>query len=131
MKKLFLILGISAFIFACGSGAEDKAADTQTPAETPAAETPDAAASSTRGLELIGSSDCTTCHAIDKKGIGPAYVDVAKKYENSPAVVDTLISKIIHGGSGNWGAVPKTPHPDLPDQDAREMVNYILSLKNR
>ena len=82
-----------------------------------------------RGLELIGASDCTTCHQIDKKAIGPAYVDVAAKYENTPAVVDTLVSKIINGGSGNWGQIAMSPHPQLPEADVREMVKYILSLK--
>lgn len=82
-----------------------------------------------RGLELIGASDCTTCHAIDKKNIGPAYIDVAQKYENTEAVIDTLVSKVLKGGQGNWGAVPMTPHPNLPEADAREMIKYILSLK--
>lgn len=125
MKKFLIVFGISAFAFACNSSDDQKAPEetkVDTVATAPAV--PD-----NRGLELIGASDCTTCHAIDKKNIGPAYVDVAAKYENTPAVIDTLISKVIHGGSGNWGTVPMTPHPTLPEADVREMVNYIMSLK--
>ena len=137
MKKLLTILFASALIYSCGDGEGEKKADDATTAPDTAASTQPPAAgggpavANERGLELIGSSDCTTCHAIDKKVIGPAYVDVAKKYENTPAVVDTLISKIKNGGMGNWGNIPMTPHPDLSDADAREMVNYILSLKNQ
>ena len=124
MKKFLIVFGISAFLSACNSSEdqkpEEKKADTV--ASTPALP-------NDRGLELIGASDCTTCHAIDKKGIGPAYNDVAQKYENTDAVVDTLVSKVLKGGSGNWGTVPMTAHPTLPEADAREMVKYILSLK--
>ena len=125
MKKFLIVFGVSAFAFACNSSDDQKAPEEKkedTVATAPAL--PD-----NRGLELIGASDCTTCHAIDKKNIGPAYVDVAAKYENTPAVIDTLISKVIHGGSGNWGTVPMTPHPTLPEADVREMVKYIMSLK--
>ena len=125
MKKFLIVFGMSAFAFACNSSDDQKAAEEKkedTVATTPPL--PD-----NRGLELIGASDCTTCHAIDKKNIGPAYVDVAAKYENTPAVIDTLVSKVIHGGSGNWGTVPMTPHPTLPEADVREMVTYIMSLK--
>jgi len=40
-----------------------------------------------------------------------------------------LANKVIKGGSGNWGSVPMSPHPDLSMVDAREMIKYILSLK--
>jgi cytochrome c len=124
MKKLLIVLGASVILSACGSSeekpAEEKKQDTV--AETPAVQ-------NERGLELIGASGCTTCHAIDKKVIGPAYIDVAAKYENTAAVEDTLVSKIKNGGQGNWGAVPMSPHPSIPEADIREMVKYILSLK--
>lgn len=124
MKKFLFILGVSTIVFACGSS-EEKPGDEKkqdTVATTPTVQ-------NERGLELIGASDCTTCHDIETKKIGPAYVDVAAKYENTDAVIDTLVSKVIKGGQGNWGTVPMTPHPTLPEADAREMVKYIMSLK--
>jgi cytochrome c len=139
MKKLLTVLFASALIYSCGSGEGEAntsstnggGADTTPTTTTEPAGTAGGAIANERGLELIGSSDCTTCHGIDKKIIGPAYVDVAKKYENTPQVIDTLVSKIKKGGMGNWGNIPMTPHPDLPDADAQEMVKYILSLKNQ
>jgi len=125
MKKFLIVLGVSAIVFACNSSDETKTTDEKMPdtvAATPAIQ-------NEKGLELIGASDCTTCHMIDKKNIGPAYTDVAQKYENTEAVIDTLVSKVIKGGQGNWGAVPMTPHPTLPEADVREMIKYILSLK--
>jgi len=40
-----------------------------------------------------------------------------------------LANKVIKGGSGKWGDVPMTPHPQLSMDDAKEMVKYVLSLK--
>ncbi|MBO9570966.1 MAG: c-type cytochrome [Chitinophagaceae bacterium] len=131
MKKLLFILVLGTAIYACGDNTEEKKAET--PAATDTAKTPapapDATASNDKGLELIGSNDCMSCHTIETKLVGPAYKDVAAKYENTEANIDTLVHKIQKGGTGNWGNIPMTPHPNLSDADAKEMVKYILSLK--
>ncbi len=133
MKKtiLFLVIG-SVSILACNSGSSsgtknDSAATTPAPAP--------AAAVDEKGLELIGASDCTTCHRLHKEAagasIGPSYSEVAAKY--APAAdttVDRIVKKIIAGGSGIWGTVPMTPHPALAPEDVKVMVTYILTLKN-
>ena len=129
MKKSILFLLVSsAVILACNSSSNSSA-------KTDSAAAPAPTAADSKGLELIGSSDCTTCHRLHKEAagasIGPSYSEVAAKY--SPAAdttVDRLVHKIIAGGSGVWGTVPMTPHPALPPADVKEMVTYILSLKN-
>ncbi|MBL7734872.1 MAG: c-type cytochrome [Chitinophagaceae bacterium] len=133
MKKFFIVLAISSVVLACNSGAEgDKKAE-EPKAETATAPAPAAPAASSadeeKALELIGSNDCTTCHAIDKKSIGPAYTEVAQKYEATDANIAALVDKVKKGGQGNWGAIPMTPHPDLPEADAKIMIAYILSLR--
>ncbi len=133
MKKLLAILFACAMIYSCGDGGETKdntkPAETTTTPETPA---PDANASvdTDKGLELIGGSDCMACHSIENKLVGPSYREVAAKYENTEANVALLAEKIQKGGTGNWGNIPMTPHPNVSDADAKEMVKYILSLKN-
>ena len=131
MKKtiLFLLLG-SAAILACNSSAPATETKTDTAAAAPAP----AATADTKGLELIGASDCTTCHRLHEADpgsrIGPAYSQVAEKY--SPAAdttVDRLVKKVIAGGSGTWGITPMTAHPSLPEADIKEMVKYVLALK--
>jgi cytochrome c len=83
----------------------------------------------TKGLALIGKSDCLTCHKANEKNIGPAYKDVAEKYENTEENVKMLAGKIIKGGSGVWGNIPMTPHPTVSQEDAEAMVKYIFLLK--
>ncbi|WP_245681266.1 c-type cytochrome [Arcticibacter eurypsychrophilus] len=81
-----------------------------------------------KGAQLIKSSDCLSCHQEKVKLVGPSYVDVAKKYQPTDDNINLLADKIIKGGSGVWGDVPMTSHPAISDQDAHEMVKYILSL---
>ncbi|QMU26940.1 ThuA domain-containing protein [Adhaeribacter radiodurans] len=88
----------------------------------------DASAGVVKGLKLIQSNDCKACHSIDKKSVGPAYQQVALKYKNDSGAAQRLAKKVISGGSGVWGEVTMSAHPQLAEADAREMVNYILSL---
>lgn len=85
----------------------------------------------TNASELIRKSDCATCHMIDKKLIGPAWIDVSKKYTLSDSVIKYLSNKILNGGSGVWGGVPMTPHYNtLSRVQSNRIAEYILNLKN-
>ncbi|MBU6341228.1 MAG: DUF1080 domain-containing protein [Bacteroidetes bacterium] len=82
----------------------------------------------TPGERLIAKNDCRTCHNPEVKTVGPAYVDIAQKYKNTPENVQKLTAKIIKGGSGVWGAAAMSAHPDLQPADAATMLAYILGL---
>lgn len=123
---MYLTLPLFALIVACGGGNEKKDdAGNTTAAVVDLSSNPDYQ----KGLELIGKSDCLTCHKVSDKNIGPAYKDVAAKYENTDENVKMLAGKIIKGGQGVWGAIPMTPHTSLSEADAEQMVKYILLLK--
>jgi len=132
MKKLTYLLGCLTIAFAsCGSPDSSKQAEGEKAADGTAttAEAGAGAGAVHKGKQLIEKSDCLGCHAENSKVVGPSYVDVAAKYPVSELNVDELADKIIRGGNGVWGEVPMTPHPNLSKDDAKEMVNYILSLK--
>ncbi len=80
------------------------------------------------GASLIKESDCNACHNEQVKTVGPAYITVARKYTDSDASIKNLSGKIINGGSGVWGEAMMTPHTDLSEEDAAQMVSYILTL---
>jgi cytochrome c len=82
------------------------------------------------GKKLIEANDCKACHSIAKKSIGPAYMDVAKKYKSDNSALERLTKKVITGGSGVWGETPMSAHPQLSAADASEMVKYILSISS-
>ncbi|MHA7130030.1 c-type cytochrome [Algoriphagus namhaensis] len=81
-----------------------------------------------RGEVLISYSDCGPCHSLDKRGKGPALMDIAKRYPSNSTYINLLARKIIAGGFGSWGRPVMAPHPDLTQSDAEAMATYILSL---
>ena len=64
------------------------------------------ATSAFANLELAKKHSCMACHAVDKKVVGPAYQEVAKKYVGQKDAEAALIKSIKAGGSGKWGPVP-------------------------
>lgn len=77
-------------------------------------------------LALAQKSTCTACHAVDKKIVGPAYQDVAKKYGGQKDAAETVAASIKAGGAGKWGPVPMPPQPALSDADVKTLAAWIL-----
>ncbi|GAB3545098.1 ThuA domain-containing protein [Spirosoma fluminis] len=81
------------------------------------------------GKTLVANSDCKACHTIDKPSVGPTFLAVASRYKGQPGITERLAKKIIEGGGGNWSKDHlMSAHPQIPVQDAQEMVKYIFSL---
>ncbi len=76
---------------------------------------------------LAKSKGCLGCHALDKKIVGPAFKDVAKKYEGQ-SVADTLAQKVMKGGGGVWGQMPMPANAVTPEE-AKKLVDWVLSQK--
>ncbi|HXJ08078.1 MAG TPA: c-type cytochrome [Burkholderiales bacterium] len=79
--------------------------------------------------ELAKKHNCLACHAVDKKVVGPAYKDVAKKYRGDKTAEAKLVEKVKKGGVGVWGQVPMPPNAAVPDADVKALVKWILSQK--
>jgi len=122
MKKLFLTGCVSLLIFSC-SKKENIPVDATSSETTNISE----AKSNLSGDQIIETLDCSGCHAINERMIGPSYQEIADKYSEKD--MELLASKIIEGGSGVWGSVPMAPHPQVSKEDAKKMVEYILSQK--
>jgi len=78
---------------------------------------------------MMKKDGCAACHAVDKKLVGPAYVDVAAKYKADKDAVAKLTKKVKEGGSGVWGQIPMPPNAATPASDITDLVTWILSLK--
>ncbi|WP_026955400.1 c-type cytochrome [Algoriphagus vanfongensis] len=131
------LVALAGMAYACGGGESSS----ESTSASPAAASPEPAKEISleekykddpiyiKGLEKIKGSDCQTCHMVERKIVGPAYADVADKYESTEENVETLAKKVIQGGVGVWGEVAMTPHPGVSEEDAKDMVRYILLLK--
>lgn len=79
-------------------------------------------------MELAKAKNCMTCHAVDKKVVGPAYKDVAAKYASDKGAEDRLVQKVIKGGVGAWGQVPMPPN-NVTEAEAHTLVKWVLNQK--
>jgi cytochrome c len=78
---------------------------------------------------LAKSKNCMSCHAVDKKVVGPSYKDVAAKYAGQKDAVDKLAAKIIKGGSGVWGPVPMPPNTQVTPAEAKTLATWVMAAK--
>ena len=78
---------------------------------------------------LAKSKNCMACHAIDKKLVGPAYKDVAKKFAGQKDAVDVLSNAILKGSKGVWGPVPMPPNAQVSEAEAKTLATWVMSLK--
>jgi len=76
--------------------------------------------------DLAKKNNCLACHAVDKKIVGPAYQDVAKKYAGQADAEATVMKNIKTGGSGKWGPIPMPPQAQLSDADAKALAAWVL-----
>jgi len=79
---------------------------------------------------IAKKNNCTACHAIDKKVVGPAWMDVSKKYKGDATAEAKLITKVSKGGSGVWGSMPMPANDPAGTKqaDIKELVQFILGL---
>jgi cytochrome c len=80
-------------------------------------------------LELAKAKNCMSCHAIDKKLVGPAYKDVAAKYKGNKEAVDKLAAKVMKGGTGVWGPIPMPANAQVSEADAKKLVAWVMLQK--
>ncbi len=78
---------------------------------------------------LAKTNNCTSCHAINKRVVGPAWMEVSKKYKGDAGAEAKLVAKVSKGGSGVWGSMPMPANaPAVKEADIKELVKFILGL---
>ena len=76
---------------------------------------------------LAQKNACLACHAVDKKLVGPAFQDVAKKYAGQADAQAQIAKSIKAGGSGKWGPIPMPAQAALSEADASTLAAWILA----
>jgi cytochrome c551/c552 len=76
---------------------------------------------------LLAKHTCTACHNPDKRQVGPAFKEVAKRKYS----VNKIVQLIYNPQPQNWPdyATPMPPMPQVPEADARKIAAWINSLK--
>jgi len=89
------------------------------------------AADQSTGEALAQSKACMACHQVDSKRVGPPLRSIGERYAaagEGDAMVQYLAGKIRSGGRGVWGAVPMPAQPQVSEEDARTLAEWVLSL---
>lgn len=139
MKRFFLSVGTLALlgVLSCEKKEEKKAEEAPKPKQEQTTQQVEQKKEETKPVATATVSDvraladkkgCFACHDIDKKKVGPSYVDVAKKYAGKENAVEELVKSITKGSMGKWGSIPMTPQP-VTQEEAKRLAEWILSLK--
>jgi cytochrome c len=75
---------------------------------------------------LAQKHNCLACHAVDRKVVGPALRDVAKKHGGRADAVEYLTRRMLEGSSGVWGPVAM-PAQNVPAADARALAGWMAA----
>lgn len=77
---------------------------------------------------LAKAKNCMSCHAVNKKLVGPSYKDVAAKYKGDAGAAEALAAKVKAGGKGVWGQIPMPPNNVTPEE-AKKLATWVLTQK--
>jgi len=76
---------------------------------------------------LAAKNNCTTCHSMDKKMVGPTWKEIAARNKGQANAEQTLVDAITKGARNKYGKVPMPPQPRAA-ADAGALAKWILSL---
>jgi cytochrome c len=88
-----------------------------------------ASSSAFADLKLATDKNCMACHSVEKKVVGPAYKDIAKKYAAQKDAAEMLAGKIQKGGAGVWGPIPMPANAQVNAAEAKTLATWVMSLK--
>ncbi len=78
---------------------------------------------------LMEEKRCDLCHHRNERRVGPPYEMIASLHAGKNEIADKLVRKILNGGSGTWGAMPMPANSHVSKNEARAMVEWIMSLE--
>ena len=82
-------------------------------------------------MPAVGKKKCAACHTVDKKLVGPAFVDVSKKYKGDKNAVKKISASIKSGGTFGWNYGKMPPRgltSSATDEDIAVMAKFIAGL---
>lgn len=81
-------------------------------------------------MPAVGKAKCGACHAIDKKVVGPAWIDVAKKYKGDANAASKIAANITKGGEFGWKMGKMLPKGmGASDAEIKSLAEFIAGLK--
>lgn len=82
-------------------------------------------------LPAVGKAKCGACHAVDKKLLGPSFMDVAAKYKGDKDAAVKIAANITKGGMFGWKLGNQSMPPrglGANDDQIKQMSEFIVGL---
>lgn len=79
--------------------------------------------------QLAKQRACLGCHQADKKVVGPAFQQIAKRYAQRPDAQAYLAQRIRQGGAGAWGPVGMPANTAVSAEEAQRLAAWVLQHK--
>ena len=77
--------------------------------------------------DLAQKNACLSCHAAERKLVGPSYQSIAAKYAGQKDAEAMLAASIKKGGAGKWGPIPMPAQAALSEADAQILATWVLA----
>ncbi len=87
------------------------------------------------GEDAANALGCTACHTAQTQLVGPAYVEVAKKYGDAATILEKVKAAVNNGASGTWadmtGGTPMPPQPQAAGktEQLKAIADWIAGMK--
>ena len=78
---------------------------------------------------MARKKNCLGCHQVDSKRVGPSLQAIGQRHAAQAGSLEYLANAIRQGGRGRWGAVPMPAQPQVNQQDALQLAQWILTLR--
>ncbi len=84
------------------------------------------------GKDLFYRYNCSSCHAPDRRVVGPSFLEISKRYGQSKNAIETVAKLIIKPKPENWPGMAYMPPFDIPFEEAVALARYVLidSIRN-
>lgn len=79
--------------------------------------------------QLMRSRACLSCHTVERKVVGPAFKDIAKRRASEPNAPALLAKSIREGSKDQYGKVPMPANVRVTPQEADQLAQWILGLQ--
>ena len=84
------------------------------------------------GKDLFHRYNCSSCHAPDRRVVGPSFLEISKRYGQSDKAIEKVAKLIIKPKPENWPGMAYMPPFEIPFEEAKALARYVLieSIKN-
>lgn len=80
-------------------------------------------------MPAAGKAKCDVCHALDKKAVGPSYMDIAAKYKGDADAAGKIAAGTTKGGAFGWNMGMMPPKGlGANDAEIKAISEYIAGL---